>query len=80
MKKRGPRDESLYNKIQETEFPNFFKFVKHLTNSKITSFLGTMKQKIRICRLYRREKIIYHKCRLITYCLYRHYKSHTNFY
>ncbi len=32
MKKRWPRDEKLYNKIQETEFLNFFEFVRHLTN------------------------------------------------
>ena len=31
-RKRWPRDEALYNKVQETEFPNFFEFVKHLTN------------------------------------------------
>src|SRR3989304_6278440 len=31
-KKRYLRDESLYNKIQETEFLNFFEFVRHLTN------------------------------------------------
>lgn len=31
-KKRWPRDEVLYNKIQETEFLNFFEFVKHITN------------------------------------------------
>jgi len=31
-KKRWPRDESLYNRIQETEFLNFFEFVRHLTN------------------------------------------------
>lgn len=31
-KKRWPRDESLYNNIQETEFLNFFEFVRHLTN------------------------------------------------
>ena len=32
MKKRHLRNESLYNKIQETEFLNFFEFVRHLTN------------------------------------------------
>ena len=32
MKKRYLRDESLYNKIQETEFLNFFDFVRYLTN------------------------------------------------
>ena len=31
-KKRWPRDEILYNKVQETEFLNFFEFVRHLTN------------------------------------------------
>ena len=31
-RKRWPRDEVLYNKIQETEFLNFFEFVKYLTN------------------------------------------------
>src|SRR3989338_5846288 len=31
-KKRYLRDESLYNRIQETEFLNFFEFVRHLTN------------------------------------------------
>ncbi len=31
-KKRHIRDEVLYNKIQETEFLNFFEFVKYLTN------------------------------------------------
>jgi len=31
-KKRHPRDEVLYNKIQETEFLNFFEFVRYLTN------------------------------------------------
>lgn len=31
-KKRWPRDEGLYNKIQETEFLNFFEFVRYLTN------------------------------------------------
>ncbi|MBA3065262.1 hypothetical protein FP828_02080 [bacterium] len=31
-RKRWPRDEKLYNKIQETEFLNFFEFVRHLTN------------------------------------------------
>jgi len=31
-KKRWLRDEVLYNKIQETEFLNFFEFVRHLTN------------------------------------------------
>ena len=31
-KKRWPRDEGLYNEIQETEFLNFFEFVRHLTN------------------------------------------------
>jgi transposase len=30
-KKRYLRDESLYNKIQESEFPNFFEFVKYLS-------------------------------------------------
>jgi len=31
-KKRWPRDEVLYNKIQESEFLNFFDFVIYLTN------------------------------------------------
>jgi transposase len=31
-KKRWLRDESLYNEIQETEFLNFFEFVRYLTN------------------------------------------------
>jgi len=31
-KKRYPRDESLYNEVQETEFLNFFEFVRYLTN------------------------------------------------
>jgi len=31
-KKRYLRDESTYNKIQETEFLNFFEFVRYLTN------------------------------------------------
>ena len=31
-KKRWPRDEVLYNKIQESEFLNFFEFVRYLTN------------------------------------------------
>jgi transposase len=31
-KKRWPRDEVLYNKIQENEFLNFFEFVRFLTN------------------------------------------------
>lgn len=31
-RKRWPRDESLYNTIQENEFLNFFDFVRHLTN------------------------------------------------
>lgn len=31
-KKRYLRDESLYNKIQETEFLNYFEFVRYLTN------------------------------------------------
>ena len=29
-KKRRPRDEALYNKVQENEFLNFFEFVKYL--------------------------------------------------
>ena len=32
VKKRWPRDEVLYNEIQESEFLNFFEFVRHLTN------------------------------------------------
>jgi len=31
-KKRYLRDEALYNKVQETEFLNFFEFVRYLTN------------------------------------------------
>jgi transposase len=31
-RKRWPRDEVLYNKIQENEFLNFFEFVRFLTN------------------------------------------------
>ena len=31
-RKRWPRDEVLYNKIQENEFQNFFEFVRYLTN------------------------------------------------
>ena len=31
-KKRYPRSESLYNKVQENEFLNFFEFVRYLTN------------------------------------------------
>jgi hypothetical protein len=31
-RKRWPRNEGLYNEIQETEFMNFFEFVRHLTN------------------------------------------------
>ncbi len=31
-RKRWPRNESLYNKIQESEFLNFFEFVRFLTN------------------------------------------------
>jgi len=31
-KKRWPRDEVLYNEIQESEFLNFFEFVRFLTN------------------------------------------------
>ncbi len=31
MKKRWPRDEILYNKIQESEFLNFFDFVKFIS-------------------------------------------------
>ncbi len=31
-KKRWPRDEVLYNKIQENEFLNLFEFVRYLTN------------------------------------------------
>jgi len=31
-KKRWPRDEVLYNKIQETEFLNFFDFVRYLSS------------------------------------------------
>lgn len=31
-KKRWPRDEALYNKVQESEFLHFFEFVRYLTN------------------------------------------------
>ncbi len=31
-KKRWPRDEALYNEVQESEFLNFFEFVRWLTN------------------------------------------------
>ena len=31
-KKRWPRDEVLYNEIQESEFLNFFEFVRFLAN------------------------------------------------
>ena len=31
-KKRWPRSEIIYNKIQESEFLNFFEFVRYLTN------------------------------------------------
>ena len=31
-KKRWPRNESIYNKVQESEFLNFFEFVRYLTN------------------------------------------------
>ena len=31
-KKRYLRNEALYNKIQESEFLNFFEFVRYLTN------------------------------------------------
>jgi len=31
-KKRWPRDESIYNEVQESEFLNFFEFVRYLTN------------------------------------------------
>src|SRR3972149_10341851 len=31
-RKRWPRNEVLYNKIQENEFLNFFEFVRFLTN------------------------------------------------
>ena len=31
-KKRWPRDEALYNEVQENEFLNFFEFVRFLTN------------------------------------------------
>jgi len=31
-KKRWPRDEVLYNKVQESEFLNFFSFVRHLAS------------------------------------------------
>src|SRR3989344_8975454 len=31
-RKRWPRDEALYNEVQESEFLNFFEFVRFLTN------------------------------------------------
>lgn len=31
-KKRWPRDEALYNEVQESEFLHFFEFVRYLTN------------------------------------------------
>jgi hypothetical protein len=31
-RKRWPRDEALYNKVQENEFLNFFEFARYLTN------------------------------------------------
>src|SRR3989338_5730769 len=31
-RKRWPRDEVLYNKIQDNEFMNFFDFVRYLSN------------------------------------------------
>ena len=31
-KKRWPRNESVYNKVQESEFLNYFEFVMYLTN------------------------------------------------
>src|SRR3989344_9487741 len=31
-KKRWPRNEVLYNEVQESEFLNFFQFVRFLTN------------------------------------------------
>ena len=31
-KKRWPRNESIYNEVQETEFLNYFEFVRYLTN------------------------------------------------
>lgn len=31
-KKRWPRDEALYNQVQESEFLNFFDYVRYLTN------------------------------------------------
>jgi transposase len=48
-RKRWPRNESLYNKIQETEFLNFFKFVRFLTN--------------KVCKSRKMKKII--QCLLI---------------
>ncbi|MEK6855742.1 MAG: hypothetical protein AABX66_01140 [Nanoarchaeota archaeon] len=46
-KKRWPRNESIYNKIQETEFLNFFEFVRYLTNyvckgRKMKSIMGSL--------------------------------------
>ena len=48
-RKRWPRDESLYNKIQENEFQNFFNFVRFLTN--------------KVCKSKRMKRII--QCLLI---------------
>lgn len=31
-KKRWPRNESIYNKVQETEFLHFFDYIRYLTN------------------------------------------------
>ena len=31
-KKRWPRDEALYNEVQESEFLHFFDYVRYLTN------------------------------------------------
>lgn len=49
MKKRYLRDEVLYNKIQENEFLNFFKFVRFLTN--------------KVCKTKKMKKVV--QCLLI---------------
>ena len=51
-RKRWPRDESLYNKIQETEFLNFFEFVRNLTNYVCKS--RRMKQIIQCLLIWRK--------------------------
>ena len=51
-RKRWSRDEVLYNKIQETEFLNFFEFVRHLTNYVCKS--KKMKQIIQCLLIWRK--------------------------